>query len=178
LKAVANRYARALADVVIAQGSAEAVKAELSAFAQAVDESADLRNFLANPAVARPQKQAVIEKLMARMGGSKTLRNFLLVLVDNRRAARLREISEAFEAELRVRLGVAKAEVTSAHDLNDEERTELVRTLERMTGKRVEASYSLDAELIAGAQVRIGSTVYDGTVRGQLNRMRSRLAAE
>lgn len=178
MKAVANRYARALADVVISQGSAEVVKAELSAFAQAVDESADLRNFLANPAVARPQKQAVIETLMARMGGSKTLRNFLLVLVDNRRAALLREISEAFEAELRARLGVAKAEVTSAHDLNDEERTKLVRTLERMTGKRVEASYSLDPELIAGAQVRIGSTVYDGSVREQLNRMRSRLAAE
>lgn len=178
MKSVTNRYARALADVVISQGSAEAVKSELFAFAQAVDESADLRNFLANPAVARPQKQAVIEKLMARMGGSKTLRNFLLVLVDNRRAALLREISEAFEAELCARLGVAKAEVTSAHDLNDEERTELVRTLERMTGKRVEASFSLDPELIAGAQVRIGSTVYDGSVREQLNRMRSRLAAE
>lgn len=178
MRAVAQRYARALADVVIAQGSAEGVKAELSAFAQTVDESADLRNFLANPAVARPQKQAVIEKLMARLNGSKTLRNFLLVLVDNRRAALLREISEAFEAELRARLGVAKAEVTSARDLNDEERAELVRTLERLTGKRVEASYSLNPELIAGAQVRIGSTVYDGSVREQLNRMRNRLASE
>jgi F-type H+-transporting ATPase subunit delta len=178
LKAVAQRYARALADVVMEHGSAEAVKAELSAFAQAVDESADLRNFLANPAVARAQKQAVIEKLMARLSGSKTLRNFLLVLVDNRRAALLREISEAFEAELRARLGVTKAEVTSARDLSGEERTELVQTLEQLTGKRVEASYSLNPELIAGAQVRIGSTVYDGSVREQLDRMRSRLASE
>jgi F-type H+-transporting ATPase subunit delta len=68
--------------------------------------------------------------------------------------------------------------VTSARDLSGEERKELVRTLERLTGKRVEASYSLNPELIAGAQVRIGSTVYDGSVREQLNRMRSRLAAE
>ena len=178
MRAVAQRYARALADVVMEQGSAETVKAELSAFAQAVHESADLRNFLANPAVARPQKQAVIEKLMVRMQGSKTLRNFLLVLVDNRRAALLQEISEAFEEELRARQGVAKAEVTSARDLSGEERTELVRTLERLTGKRVEANYSLNPELIAGAQVRIGSTVYDGSVREQLNRMRSRLASE
>lgn len=178
MKAVAHRYARALADVVIEHGSSEAVKAELAAFAQMVDESADLRNFLANPAVARPHKQAVVEKLIERLKGSKTLRNFLLVLVDNRRTALLREISEAFEAELRARLGVAKAEVTSARDLNGEERIELVRALERLTGKRVEASYSLNPELIAGAQVRIGSTVYDGSVREQLNRMRSRLAAE
>jgi F-type H+-transporting ATPase subunit delta len=178
LKAVAQRYARALADVAIEQGSAEAVRAELAAFAQAVNESADLRNFLANPAVARPQKQAVIEKLVARMGGSRTLRNFLLVLADNRRAGLLREISEAFEAELRARLGVAKAEVTSARDLNDEERKALVRTLEQLTGKRVETSYFLNPELIAGAQVRIGSTIYDGSVREQLNRLRSRLASE
>ncbi len=178
MKAIAQRYARALADVVIEHGSAESVKAELSAFAQAVNDSADLRNFLANPAVARPQKQAVIEKLMVRTGGSKTLRNFLLVLVDNRRAALLREISAAFEEELRARLGVAKAEVTSARNLSEEERQELVRMLERLTGKRVETSYSLNPELIAGAQVRIGSTIYDGSVREQLNRMRSRLASE
>ena len=133
MKAVAHRYARALADVVMEHGTAESVKAELAAFAQMVSASADLRNFLANPAVARPQKQAIIEKLVARLNGSKTLRNFLLVLVDNRRAALLREISDAFEGELRTRLGVAKAEVTSARDLNEEERGELVRTLERLT---------------------------------------------
>jgi F-type H+-transporting ATPase subunit delta len=178
LKAVANRYAKALADVVVANGTAEAVKTELATFTIMVSESVDLRNFLANPAVARPNKQAVVEKLIERLKGSKTLRNLLLVLVDNRRAGLLREISEAFEEELRARLGVAKAEITSARDLSNEERTELVRTLERMTGKRVEANYSLDPELIAGAQVRIGSTVYDGSVREQLNRMRSRLAAE
>jgi F-type H+-transporting ATPase subunit delta len=178
LRGVALRYARALADVVIEHGTADTVKGELSTFAQAVNDSADLRNFLANPSVARTQKLAVIEKLMARMGGSKTLRNFLLVLVDNRRAGLLREISEAFETELRARLGIAKAEVSSARDLNDEERRELLGTLERLTGKRVEASYSLNPELIAGAQVRIGSTVYDGSVREQLNRMRSRLARE
>ena len=178
MKAMAHRYARALADVVIEHGTAEAVKLELAAFAQMVSESEDLRNFLANPAVARANKQAVVEELVERLKGSKTLRNFLLVLVDNRRAGLLNEISDAFEAELRTRLGVAKADVTSARDLSGEERMELVRTLEQMTGKRVEANYSLDPELIAGAQVRIGSTVYDGSVREQLNQMRSLLAAE
>jgi F-type H+-transporting ATPase subunit delta len=178
LKAVANRYARALADVVIERGTAEAVKAELAAFAKMAGESADLRNLLANPAVARTNKQAVVAKLVERLQGSQTLRNFLLVLVDNRRAALLDEISEAFEAELRARLGVAKAEVTSVRELSSGERAELVSTLERLTGKRIEANFDLNPELIAGAQVRIGSTVYDGSVRQQLNRMRSRLASE
>jgi F-type H+-transporting ATPase subunit delta len=164
--------------VVIGHSTAEAVKAELSSFAQMVSESADLRNFLANPAVARMNKQAVIGKLVEQLQGSKTLRNFLMVLVDNRRAGLLSEISAAFEAELRARLGVAKAEVTSARDLSGAERTELERTLEKLTGKRVEATYGLDPGLIAGAQVRIGSTVYDGSVRQQLNRMRSWLASE
>ena len=176
--AVASRYARALADVVVEHGTAEAVKTELAAFAQMVSESADLRNFLANPAVARPHKQAVVEKLIEQLKGSKTLQNLLLVLVDNRRAALLNEISEAFEAELRGRLGVAKAEVTSARNLSGDERAKLEGALKQLTGKRVEATYLLNAELIAGAQVRIGSTVYDGSVREQLNRMRNRLASE
>ena len=178
MKAVAHRYARALADVVIEHGTAEPVKADLAAFAQMASESADLRNFLANPAVAKANKQAVVEKLVERLNGSKTLRNFLLVLVDNRRAGLLSEIREAFEAELRARLGIAKAEVTSARNLSVDERAELVRALERMSGMKIEAAYGLDPELIAGAQVRIGSTVYDGSVRQQLNRMRSRLASE
>ncbi len=178
MKAVAQHYANALADVAIQQGSADNVKAELAAFADVVDSSSDLRNFFANPAVTWQQKQAVVEKLAARLGSSKTLRNFLFVLIENRRIGLLRQISGAFEAELHARMGVATAEVTSARELSAEEQDELIRALEGLTGKRVEARYTLNPELIAGAQVRIGSTVYDGSVREQLDRMRARLAAE
>ncbi len=178
MSVLAQRYAGPLADVAIEQDSAESVKAELAAFVELMAESADLRNLLASPGVASETKQAVIEKLTARLGASKTLRNFLFVIVDNRRAAILPQIRQAFEAELNARLGMAEAKVASARELTAEEKDELTRVLGRLTGKRIEARYGIDPELIGGAVVRVGSTIYDGSVREQLNRLRTRLASE
>lgn len=178
MRALAQRYASALADVAIEQGTGEQLKSELASFAGLLSESADLRGFLASPAIQWPTKQAVIEKLVARLGASQTLRNFLFVAVQHRRSAMLPQIQQAFEEQLRARLGVAEAQVTSAEELSSEQKTELTRVLERLTGKRIESRYALDPALIAGAVVRIGSTVYDGSVQEQLNRLRARLAAE
>ena len=178
MKAVVQRYASALADVALEHKNAEAVKQELADFVGMLSQSADLRNFLASPAVGREQKQAVAEKLVARMGASKTLRNFLMVIIENRRSQLLPQIREAYAAELYMRMGVTEAQVTSARELTGPERAEMVRTLEQMTGKRVEARYGLDPGLIGGAVVRIGSTIYDGSVRQQLDRLRARLAAD
>ncbi len=178
MSALAQRYAAALADVVLERDDAAAAKEGLTAFVEAFFLSADLRNFLASPAVPKPAKQAVIEKLGARLKLGPAVRNFLFVIVDNRRMDVLREIAQAFEAELNARLGVAEADVTSARDLSKEERRDLTETLARLTGKRIEARYALEAGLIAGAVVRIGSTIYDGSVREQLNRLRARLEAE
>jgi F-type H+-transporting ATPase subunit delta len=178
LNVLSQRYAKALVDVAVEQGKADQVKHELSAFAALVSESADLRNFLASPAVPRPQKQAVAGKLVERLGASKTLLNFLFVLIDNRRANLLDEIQAAYQEQLYARLGVADVYVMSARELNEPEKKELAGALEKLTGKRVEAHYGVDPELIGGAVVRIGSTIYDGSVREQLNRMRDWLARE
>jgi F-type H+-transporting ATPase subunit delta len=178
LNVLSQRYAKALVDVAVEQGKADQVKHELTAFAALTAESADLRNFLASPAVPRPQKHAVVSKLVERLGASKTLLNFLLVLIDNRRASLLDEIQAAYQEQLYARLGVADVYVMSARDLSEPEKTELARALEKLTGKRVEAHYGVDPELIGGAVVRIGSTIYDGSVREQLNRMRDWLATE
>ncbi len=178
MKALAQRYASALVDVALEQGTAPQVKAELAGFAALLGESTDLQNFLASPAIVRESKQAVIEKLVARLGASRTLRNFLFVLVENRRASLLPQIQEAFEALLHARMGVAEAQVTSVAELSAEQRTDLNRVLERLTGKRVEARYGVDPALIGGAVVRIGSTIYDGSVREQLNRLRATLTSE
>jgi len=178
LKALAQRYASALAEVATEQGIGEQVKSELASFVGLLSESADLRNFLASPATQWPTKQAVIEKLVARLGASQTLRNFLFVVVQHRRSAMLPQIQQAFEEQLRARLGVAEAQVISAEELSSEQKVELARALERLTGKRIESRYMLDPAVIGGAVVRIGSTVYDGSVREQLNRLRARLAAE
>jgi F-type H+-transporting ATPase subunit delta len=178
LRALAQRYASALADVAIARGIAPQIKKELAAFEGLLGESADLVNFLASPAIARPNKQAVIEKLVERLGASPALRNFLLVVVENRRASLLPHIREAFDALLNTRLGVAEAQVTSVEELSAAQKAELTGVLERLTGKRIEARYALDLALLGGARVRIGSTIYDGSVREQLDRLRARLTSE
>jgi F-type H+-transporting ATPase subunit delta len=178
LRALAQRYAAALVDVAIERGQAEETKEELASFVGMYGESADLRNFLASPAIQWPSKQAVIGKLVARMKAGQTLRNLLFVLVTHHRSHLLAEVQQAFEEMLRARLGVAEARVTSAEELTGQQKSALMGVLERVTGKRIEARYDLDPALIAGAVVRIGSTIYDGSVREQLDRLRARLASE
>ncbi|HJY88571.1 MAG TPA: ATP synthase F1 subunit delta [Candidatus Acidoferrales bacterium] len=178
MKALAQRYAAALVDVAMERGQPEQTKEELANFVRVFGESADLRNFLASPAIPRPSKQAVIEKLVAHMKASQTVRNFLFVLVQHHRSHLLTEIQQAFEEMLRARLGVAEAQVTSAEELTRKQKSELMSVLEGLTGKRIEARYDLEPGLIAGAVVRIGSTIYDGSVREQLDRLRARLASE
>ncbi len=165
-------------DVAVEQKKSEEVGKELASFVELTRESADLRNMLASPAVPKEKKHAVINALAKRLGSSKAFRNFLCVLVDNRRTAMLGQIREAFEAQLLERLGVTQAQVTTARELSASERGDLSKALERLTGKRIEAEYKLDAGMIGGAVVRIGSTVYDGSVREQLNRLRASLAKE
>lgn len=178
MKALAERYAGALVDVALENKQADQVKRELADFANLVRESADLHAFLANPAIARTTKHAAIEQIVARMGASRTLRNYLFVIVDQRRAGLLTEIQEAFSRVLDARLGITQASVTSAATLTDPERAELVAALAKLTGEKVQAQFATDDALIGGAVVRIGSTIYDGSVRMQLERMRARMNAE
>ena len=178
MKALAERYAGALVDVALENKQADQVKQELAAFASMVRESAELHAFLSNPSIARASKHAAIEELVTRMGASRTLRNYLFVIVDQRRAGMLLEIEQAFSAMLDARQGITQATVTSAADLTAEERAELDAALAKLTGKKVQAQFHTDPALIGGAVVRIGSTIYDGSVRAQLDRLRARMIAE
>jgi F-type H+-transporting ATPase subunit delta len=176
LKSASLQYANALADIALEQGAAEPAATQLAQFGAAYEESAELRNFLASPAVGREAKQGVIEKILARMGASKIIRNFLFVIVDHRRTAIVPEIVARFQEVIRQRQGIAEAEVRSAVELNAAQKAEVARTLARLTGKRVETKYALDPGLLGGAVVRIGDTVYDGSLRHRLEEMRTRLA--
>jgi F-type H+-transporting ATPase subunit delta len=176
LKSASLQYANALADIALAQGAAEPAAKQLADFGAAYAESAELRNFLASPAVGREAKHGVIEKILARLGASKIIRNFLFVIVDHRRTAIVPEIVERFQEVIRQRQGIAEAEVRSAVELNAAQKAELAGMLARLTGKRVETRYALDAALLGGAVVRIGDTVYDGSLRHRLDEMRTRLA--
>ena len=178
MKAIANRYASALLDVAQAQGSAEKVKTSLDDFAAEILESADLQHFLENPAVSRDAKRSVLAKILKLLGASPIMSNFLNVIVDHRRAGILPEIAEAYSALLNDRLGIAIATVSSSAELSTQEKTRITQGLEKTTGKKIEAQYSVDATLLGGAVVRIGSVIYDGSVKEQLRRMEAALAVE
>lgn len=178
MKALAERYAGALVDVAIENKQADLVKQELADFAALVARSRDLQAFLSNPSIARTAKHSAIEAIVKRMGASRTLRNYLFVIVDQRRAGMLMEIQEAFGRLLDARQGITQAKVTSAAELTSKERSELSAALAKLTGGKVQADFTTDAALIGGAVVRIGSTIYDGSVRTQLERMRARMISE
>ena len=176
--AMAQRYAAALADVALEQKSADRVKRGLAAFADVFFASTDLRILLESPAVNREIKQKVIETLAGRMEWDPAVRNFACLIVDHRRTHMIREIQNAFQQELNVRLGIAEAEVTSARALTPSEKKDLTSALERCTGKKIEAHFREDKDLLGGAMVRVGSTIYDGSVRQQLARLRAELETE
>jgi F-type H+-transporting ATPase subunit delta len=178
LKSATRQYATALADIAMAQGAADAVTQQLAGFGALYAESGELRNFLSSPAVTREAKHRVIEKLLSRVGGSKIVRNFLFVVIDHQRTHLLPEIIAAVQEEVKKREGITEAQVSSAVELSKAQKAEMEFTLERLTGKRVEAKFSLEPSLLGGAVVRLGDTVYDGSLRSRLNHLRARLASE
>ncbi|MBS1841342.1 MAG: ATP synthase F1 subunit delta [Acidobacteria bacterium] len=178
MKSASLQYANALADVALQQGAADAAQKQLSDFAGAYAESAELRNFLASPAVTVKEKHAVAEKIAARIGGSKILRNFLFLVIDHHRTHMLSEIADAFRTVIRERQGIAEAKVLSAVEMSEPQKKVLTQSLEKKTGKKIEARFAVDKELLGGIVVRIGDTVYDGSVRHRLDEMKAALAAE
>jgi F-type H+-transporting ATPase subunit delta len=176
--AVAQRYAAALADVALEQKITDKAKADLAAFESAFYAAPDLRNFLESPAIGENAKQNAIGQIATKMELSAAVGNFIRLILRHRRTEMLAEIQVAFRQELNARLGIAEAEVTSAQSLNDQQKNELTRALEKRTGKKIEARFREDKNLLGGAVVRVGSTVYDGSVREQLARLRQQLEAE
>jgi len=178
--AVAGRYAKALADAVLAPGAKTDPRqalAELRSFEQIVGSSAELKNVLLSPAVSIGRKRAVVGRLASSVPLSPLMRNFLFVVIDRRRPDILNEIAEAFEAALDERMGLVRADVRSAAPLNESQRTALQQELSRVANKQVRCDFSVDPSLIGGVVARIGSTVYDGSVRTQLETLRERLVS-
>ena len=179
--AVASRYARALVDVVLAPNSRidqDRVRQDLRAFDVALAGSTELGSALASPAVTRARKRAVMDRLAKALGITGVARNFLLVLIDHRRLTELAGVISAFEKMVDERLGKLQVEVASAQDLSAQQQSALVRQLEAMTGKQVKLKLEVDGELVGGVVVRLGSTVYDGSVRAQLEALSRQLRAE
>jgi F-type H+-transporting ATPase subunit delta len=175
---VSSRYASAYADVILDRkiSPPQAVQ-ELNSILGILNESAALRSVWENPAIPGDQKRALLDAIAAKLGLSRPTRNFLAVLIDHRRIQLFGEIVADVQHEIDRRLGFAEAEITSARDLNENEKRTLERQIENMTGKKVRAQYQRDRQLIGGAVVRLGSTVYDGSVRGQLEKLKEQLSS-
>jgi len=178
MASVASSYARAFADVVLsAKLDADRAIAELRTLADLLSQSVELRRVWENPAVPAEQKRNILDVIVQRDGISKPVRNLVAVLIDHRRVAFLARIVEQLEKELNMRLGFAEADITSARDLNDTEKRTLEGQVAKVTGKKVRARYALDKALLGGAIVRVGSTIYDGSVQGQLARIKEAISS-
>ena len=176
VQTVARRYAAALADVVMARGEAREVREELSAWESMMQTNAQLMEVFGNPTVPYEQKRKVLSALIERTRVRPTTANFLHVLLQNQRLAELGEINKRFAQVLDERAGVVSAEVITARPVPDASREALRAKLISMTGKDVRLSFTTDEELIGGIVTRIGSTIYDGSVRNQLQQFKERLA--
>jgi F-type H+-transporting ATPase subunit delta len=178
MAAFVQRYARAFADVVTQEKlDTGALDRQLDDFLATFEASAELRALFANPAVAVTQKVAILDKLNAKMGLQKQLRNLLAVLINNDRIGEVRAVAEAYRTEMQERQGIRQVEIVTALELNEKDRAGLVAGAGRLAGGRVQASFTRDETILGGAVVRIGSTVYDGSLRGRLERLKEALVA-
>ncbi|HTB10915.1 MAG TPA: ATP synthase F1 subunit delta [Bryobacteraceae bacterium] len=178
LSAISTRYAKALVDVVTEPGSninPQQAMEQLRQVAAMVSSSEDLRNALLSPAVSPGRKRAVMAKLTEPLNVHVKLRNFLYVVIDHRRVHEIPSMVEAFEVLLDEYLGFVRADVSSALPLNDSQKASLEAQLTRVAGKKAKPNFKTDPALVAGVVARVGSKVYDGSVRGQLERLRATL---
>jgi F-type H+-transporting ATPase subunit delta len=176
--ALANQYAKALLEVAQAEGGASAAEAalgQLAGFAALLRESRDLRTVLLSPAVDHEQKVRLINRLCGAIGAGRPVRNFLNVATKKRRLAMLDAIRDRYQALLDEAEGIVRAEVRSALPVTEPQRAALEQALARVTGGQIRCDYGVDASLLGGMAVRIGSAVYDGSVRGRLDALRRRL---
>jgi F-type H+-transporting ATPase subunit delta len=172
---VARRYAQALLELGVEEGSLDRLVDEMGAVAEAWETSADLRNALENPLVAHEAKKAVIGDLADQMGASATTRHALLLLVDRRRIKTLPYVGRFLRELADARKGVVRAEVTTAATLSDGYYARLQAQLEKMTGKKVVVERRTDPTLIAGVVTRIGDRILDGSLRTRLQSIRDSL---
>jgi len=175
---VTSTYARALADVVFDQHlDPGKTLLEAQSLAQLVASSQPLREVWEAPSIPPDQKRALLDAIVAREGISRPVRNFMAVLMDHRRIKFLEPIVKEFGQELNRRLGFTEAEVVSVRELGQAERSALEAQVEKLTGHKVRARYEQDSSILGGAIVKVGSTIYDGSVRGQLERIREAISS-
>ena len=179
MAAFVARYAQAFLDVITsAKLDAAAIDGQLTDFLATWNGSGELREFFVNPAIPGVQKVGFLDKLNEKLGLRKELRNLLAVLIDNNRIGHVDEVAAAYRKLLQEQSGIRQAQIVTARELSAEEREALVVEVGKLAGAKIEASFTLDAAILGGTVVRIGSTVYDGSVRGRLDRLKAVISGQ
>src|SRR6516164_2778069 len=173
--AVANRYARALADVLGPQGDYRRILSELEDLPATYRHNGELCNVFESPAVLLADRTKVLAAILERMGTAAVTLNFLRVLVANYRMSLIDQVAQAFRKIAYEHLGVTEVRIESAATLSDAERETLRGRFAEITARQVELEFHLNPELLGGVLAQIQSTVYDGSVQGNLQRIRQRL---
>lgn len=173
---VANRYAKALADVIGDRGETFAVATEVQDFAQLITQNAELREVFASPVIAVDRKRAVLNDLLARLQLRATTTNFLQLLLTNQRLHQIDAVQASLVKELSTRAGVVSAEITTARALATSEQETMLQQLRQATGKQVRVNFKIDPDIIGGVVTRIESLIYDGSIKNQLALMKQQLS--
>lgn len=173
---VARRYALALADAITGPEEQRAVQNELTSWAGIIESNPQLQQVLANPTIPYEPKRTVLEEIIRRTKVRHSTANFLNLLLKNQRLTELGEIIKRFATVVDERSGVVAVRVTTARPVSEDSKTDLQRRLGAITGKDVRLTFATDEDLVGGMVTRIGSTVYDGSIRNQLDQMEERLA--
>ena len=174
-RASASRYARALLDVVIKEGNPEQVERELSAFADLLAQHPNLQKALTNPAVPVSGKRGIVKELTSRLASSSPLTKLLLLLADGDRLVLVPHLLAAYRDRLMDHRQIVRADVTTAEPLAEAKVSLLTQRLAQITGRTVTMTTKVDPSIIGGVVARVGSTVYDGSVATQLDRIKNRL---
>lgn len=175
IETVARRYAAALADIVTKTNDTSSVQTELKQWESMITSNSDLLNVFNNPSIPQAGKEKVLENLIERVKPAKTTANFLRILLRNGRLTDISEINYKFASVLEERSGGVSAQITSARPLSEEQKGEIQSNLEKMTGKRISPNFTTDEAIIGGVVTRIGSTVYDGSVKTQLENLKQQM---
>ena len=177
MSVAANRYAKALMDVLYPE-KAEAGIQQLQDFLSLLNDQPDARRFLENPTMAGDRRKRMLKEIFDALSLDRRVANFIGILADRARLPILEEIVQAYQKLLDERLGILRARVTSAYSLDAAQQRELAARLEQVTGKQIRMEVAVDPSLIGGMVAQVGTTIFDGSVRQQLQAFKSRFVEE
>jgi F-type H+-transporting ATPase subunit delta len=173
------QYAQAMADVVMADKlDAKEVNRQLQDFQSTWTDSRQLREVFQNPSIPLETKLKVLDAMVPRIGMLKQVRNFVALLLQNDRIHAVESITSDYRNEINRRLHISQAEITSVRELNAEEKSKIEAKASALAGLEIRPVYKQDASLLGGVVLRIGDTVYDGSVRGRLEELREKMMAD